>query len=60
MEGKHFHENVAPIFVENIFLTASCDYSNWNLVIKVKCLWPCKMHFDIFNSFSAEKVFTLQ
>lgn len=55
MERKCFHENVAPIFVENIFLTGSYNYSKWNLAIKVKCLLPCKMNSDIFNSSNVGK-----
>lgn len=55
MERKCFPENAALIFVENIFLTGSCNYSNWNLAIKVKCLFPCKMNSDIFNSSNAGK-----
>lgn len=44
-----------PLLVENVFLTGSYSYLNWNLVIKVKYFWPCRMHSDIFNSFNTEK-----
>jgi len=49
-----------PLYVENVFLTGFCNYSNWNLVVKVKCLWAHKMHSDIFGSFNTEKMLTLQ
>lgn len=44
-----------PLLVEDIFLTGSCNQSNWNLVIKVECFWPCRRQSDIFNSFNTEE-----
>ena len=63
-ENAAWKENVfmkmLPLYVENVFLTGFCNYSNWNLVVKVKCLWAHKMHSDIFGSFNTEKMLTLQ